>query len=395
MTGAATLNKIGLQTIELLSQVKTVDLPHGITNQEWPRALFAAEADRFELWAVNLGVFTSGHGSLDYRVREAESFERTLRRFMTGLNEALSEVLEYCRKDGNLPTQSEHDTTDDPTDEFEKSFDDLEDNAVQNVEEEIDLLLESVRDVINRLYKLSTRIRNPSSRTGSTKAQTYQQTDQDSGVNLFEVFESFDHDYVSSLFSQYRAQTVSRADVHGSDSASLHTEKNQAGADNVKTPIQIVLPQDNPTSSDEIECFLIRRIASSNVRRRQQFAYWRKHRNKLDQHYSAVTMPFITAKEQTLSQIQVKQQGAEVLAPTQFLTQSVTTASRLNVPQFELVDNRSTVSVSEYAPSAWQPGKEVMSFPDPPPRPLRDKYFECPYCFTLCPTNVLAPRAWK
>jgi len=90
-TGAATLSEIGLQTIQLLKQVKTVKPPPGIAGEEWPRALFAAEADRFELWAVNLGVFISGHGSLDYRVREAESFERSLRRFMTDLNESLDE----------------------------------------------------------------------------------------------------------------------------------------------------------------------------------------------------------------------------------------------------------------------------------------------------------------
>ena len=50
-----------------------------------------AEADRFELWAINMGLFSLSHGSLDYRVREAESLEHILRKFMTDINEALAE----------------------------------------------------------------------------------------------------------------------------------------------------------------------------------------------------------------------------------------------------------------------------------------------------------------
>lgn len=82
----------GLETLKLWKQVKAIDHPAGkTTSEEWLKALFAAEADRFELWAVNLGLFVSGHGSLDYRIREAESLERTLRRFMNDLNNSLIE----------------------------------------------------------------------------------------------------------------------------------------------------------------------------------------------------------------------------------------------------------------------------------------------------------------
>jgi hypothetical protein len=37
------------------------------------------------------GPFVSGHGSLDYRIREVESFERTIHRFMHDLNDCLIE----------------------------------------------------------------------------------------------------------------------------------------------------------------------------------------------------------------------------------------------------------------------------------------------------------------
>lgn len=87
----ATLAETGLETMKLFKQVKAIDNLARNTKHEWPKALFAAEADRFELWAINLGLFVSGHGSLDYRIREAESLERTLRRFMSDLNDSLVE----------------------------------------------------------------------------------------------------------------------------------------------------------------------------------------------------------------------------------------------------------------------------------------------------------------
>ena len=95
MAGATkpqTLNHTGLETIKLFKQIKAIDNFAGTTgHEEWPKAEFAAEADRFELWAMNLGLFVSGHGSLDYRVRQAESIGYTLRKFLTSLNNALAE----------------------------------------------------------------------------------------------------------------------------------------------------------------------------------------------------------------------------------------------------------------------------------------------------------------
>ena len=57
----------------------------------FPVAEFAVEFERFELWAVNLGLFITGHGSLDYRVREAERLAQTIRRFMKELVDSLTD----------------------------------------------------------------------------------------------------------------------------------------------------------------------------------------------------------------------------------------------------------------------------------------------------------------
>lgn len=89
------LSHMGLDTVKFFKQLDTIEKPGSasIDNRtfECLKTRLAGEADRFELWAVNLGLFVSGHGSLDYRVRDAEGIRDTLHRFMKGLNTSLQE----------------------------------------------------------------------------------------------------------------------------------------------------------------------------------------------------------------------------------------------------------------------------------------------------------------
>lgn len=69
---------------------------------------------------------------------------------------------------------------------------------------DFNVLLGSIRDPIDRLFKVSIRIRNPSTRLRSSKAIRYQQVDEEAGVDFLQAVQRFDYDYVSSLFLQYR-----------------------------------------------------------------------------------------------------------------------------------------------------------------------------------------------
>lgn len=83
------LADLGLEVFRLFQRLQTALSDEKF--QGWPAASFAAEAERFELWAVNLGLFVIGHGSLDYRVREADRLAQTIRRFLRELMESLVE----------------------------------------------------------------------------------------------------------------------------------------------------------------------------------------------------------------------------------------------------------------------------------------------------------------
>jgi hypothetical protein len=60
----------------------------GLGEHEYPLTI---EADRYELWVVNLGLFASAHASLDYRVRDADIIKDALSTFLTDLYDALDE----------------------------------------------------------------------------------------------------------------------------------------------------------------------------------------------------------------------------------------------------------------------------------------------------------------
>jgi hypothetical protein len=74
----------GLRSTTIVGQNHVSDINHTRKQQ------IATESDRFELWATNLGLFLSGHGSLDYRVRGADSLRVTLSIFLSDLKEAVA-----------------------------------------------------------------------------------------------------------------------------------------------------------------------------------------------------------------------------------------------------------------------------------------------------------------
>ncbi len=97
---SASLADLGFEALSLFQRIQAVDSDK--TSQEWPAALFTAEAERFELWAVNLGLFVVGHGSLDYRIREADRLAQTIRRFLQELMDSLAEGVILLTRTRNL-----------------------------------------------------------------------------------------------------------------------------------------------------------------------------------------------------------------------------------------------------------------------------------------------------
>ncbi|OPB37609.1 hypothetical protein A0O28_0045210 [Trichoderma guizhouense] len=325
-------------------------------SHESPKQLFLAQFDRFELWAVNLGVFVMGHGSLDYRIRD-------------------SATLAYLH--GDIEQEDEDEDTD----------------SCSDMESDMDLLLDSLKDPIDRLYKMAVWIRNPATRITSTKARNLQQIDEETNVDLFESFKKFDYEHISSLFLEYekhkaiQENPIAKAhDTVGNDETVFE--------DQVWEPTRKTLEPNKMEISNSKESYLVLRIAQANGIRRQQFAYWRKHKNKLREH-AAVVVEVPTHNLPTTSHIiQLEDKNEKVKAPL-----TVTTATQLR-PSHEIgnefgKENVMTLAVSEYAPSAWNPSKDIVSFPPAPKISTGIEFFECPYCYTICPASILSEKAWR
>ena len=295
--------------------------------------------------------------------------------------------------DGDGDEQSPDNNGDDGDDAEVEELDSESSGDNGTDESDLDLLLDGIRDPIDRLYKVSTKIRNPSSRLGSSRAMNYQQIDEETGVDFLRAIEQADHDHIGSLFLQYqKARALQECDT-------VEPPPNLIGGeddDGVWEPIRTVLAQHRAADS-----FLIGRIARANVRRRQHFAYRKMHREKLARHArasistqsgltSGTEIPSHPSFDRHISNDSFIPQ-AELAPPAA----SVTTATNLNLSRLEVGENQSTFTVSEYAPSTWQPARDAVAFPPPPTTQSGESFFECPYCFTLCPRGVLAAKAWK
>lgn len=395
------LADLGSNVIDLFRKVEKA-LKQG-ADEAWPEEYFVAESDRFELWAANMGLFVAGHGSLDYRVREAERLAQTLRRFMQDLINSLDDGeispnrLEIQGLDesktvlqmrpgasqenafGLFQTRPDSESPVDEDDEDDEEGVDME------------LLLDSVRDPIDRLFKMSTKIRNPSTRLGSSKAANHQQVDEETGVDFLEAIKGADVDYVKSAFLEYPKVKACQENYPAEETEGPPGEND----DGVWEPIRTVLTQERERERTGGNSYLIERIAQANSRRRQQFAYWAKHRDKLHNHtkaYQTQKGQLPTAQRHELSEFLSKLELTPGAVP------SVTTATNLNIARLESSEHRSNWTISEYAPSTRQAADASVDFP-PAPKIQRktptDKFFECPYCFFLCPREMLADKAWK
>jgi hypothetical protein len=92
---ALDLKSLGIEIFQLFSAVAILPEPRDARNVSALEAI-SVEAERFKLWAANLGLLVPGHGSLAYRLREAAGLESVISRFLTDLRDTLQEGAALC-----------------------------------------------------------------------------------------------------------------------------------------------------------------------------------------------------------------------------------------------------------------------------------------------------------
>lgn len=243
-------------------------------------------------------------------------------------------------------------------------------------EQELSLILESIAETINCLYKIATRIRNPATRILSKKVFQFKMTDRETGVDLAEEYALLDREHVREVFRDYRSTSVSNP-----------LEERE------------ISPQDLNSARREPLEVLPHRLAQANTIRRKQFAYWSRHRKKLDAVPQTAAQAIRVQRAQsprasyTLVPVARSIHEEHSVVPSQ-----PTTATTLDPAKIDLGDTKSVVTVSDFAGSirsASTTKREATELPEPPARLKGRRYFECPYCLTLCSGTYLERRAWR
>ncbi|KAL2861218.1 uncharacterized protein BJX67DRAFT_367070 [Aspergillus lucknowensis] len=325
---------------EIRSKFRYLEGSGAVNEPKWGKC--DNEMQRFELWARNLGLYTGGHSSLDYRFRDAQLlFDHTLS-LLKDFARILAQLLRVVES-AEGPNEQE-------------ISDDSEEEDVSSYQEKplFELLTESASATIDKLYRLAFKIRNPATRLGSSKALGYREVDKETGVDLIEQFSLVDHQYIRELFRSYD---------------STHTE----------------------------DYYLIPRLAKANTRRRQQFRYWKKRREA----FELLSLADIVDEDTGLHHKDIPREQQEHLAvpgmePLVNLAPSQpSTATWLNVEKVKLEDDMSVISAVSFLPSRDDQDADSVSLPPPPQIGPEVKEFECPYCFTVCPQKLANQKNWE
>ena len=213
------------------------------------------------------------------------------------------------------------------------------------------IVLENAKLIIDRLYKLSFKIRNPATRLGFSRARSYCAIDGETGVDLMKRYAYFDLRHVAEIMARYWRM-----------------------------------------SPEECEnCGLVLRLARANTNRRRQFGQWRRHRLKLENVEKALTQRMetdsnIKAVPSLLKAPRAIEKGVPSLPYT---------ATRLDENNINLNDTDSAVSSSSHAISFAENHEHDVIIQPLPKKFCTGKEFECPFCHILCSKRICNKTAWE
>ncbi|OCL10029.1 hypothetical protein AOQ84DRAFT_375290 [Glonium stellatum] len=323
------------------------------------------EQGRFRVWSGNLGALQKGHSSLDYRLRDSPLLQTNVLKLLNELGANLSEAVAVV-SGGRLPfeQQAKPDGSENGDDVWSQDEEDSDEDEAPKTELEQRFL--DIVDIIDNLYKLSVRIRSPTLRSRSLKAASYRPVDPDTGIDIFEQYASFDLQHTQELLSHIRF-----------DSSAQRAEEDD---------------------------YLVERLSKAITLRRRQFKYWRRHRDKLGASSSIEDIkPQLPLGQQEIVKVESppdKTSETGALNVTKEPTSEWTPKSLLSGTEVtqhhhsldEVVDIQ---SITSYATTTRDLAGRGIELPSPPKTATRERDFECPYCFIICPARYGKGRAWR
>lgn len=194
------------------------------------------------------------------------------------------------------------------------------------------VLLEAIGSIIDRLYRLAFKIRNPALRIGLQKCLNDRQTVPESEKLLIESFRQTDVARITDILLSHRSN------------GSIYKDS-----------------------------FLVSRLANANTNRRRQFAYWkyRKARADIQSNLGLTGIGAAIPKPSTASSLNTDDFAYD--------TKSISS---------EMSSNASDIPGSDIT-------DRHVAIPRPPSLQTGAKEFECPYCYTILSSKSHRGVKWE
>ena len=213
------------------------------------------------------------------------------------------------------------------------------------------IVLENIKLIIDRLYKLAFQVRNPATRMGLSKARDYRDIDQETGVDAMDFYASLDLKHLAEIAAQFWSKSQEECESH----------------------------------------YLIQRLARANTHRRRQFGQWRRHKLKQDNAEKAVLQ---ILENKPTAQVPPTFTSFNQSSEKEIISLPSTT-TKLDEDMVNLIDTSSVITSSTYAVVFKDDDEKAINIPQLPKKHCSGEAFECPYCYILCSKRVSKAMAWK
>ncbi|KAL8364658.1 hypothetical protein RB595_003778 [Gaeumannomyces hyphopodioides] len=370
----------------------------GLAKPEGRR--LAGEEQRFRLWAHSLGLHQKGHSSLDYRVRDAIVVRRSLADVLGDLKENLDSL--YSILSGERSPAGGNDTVNTTRMENEEEDEEEEEEGLGREEEkededsvapssessfdEVDFRVQSVEELLDGLYSLATKIRNPKNRPQRGTADLYKHVPVQLRAQHIQEREAAETAIVAYVQRQQLLESLRSGVLPKREDTTLSVEET---LDLYASP----------------ENWIIRRTGMANARRKQQFLYWKEHAERISRGPTEDAPPPLPAMESSMPQTQPPDGAAEAGAPGRMVDavgggvpqgSLATSATLLDGNAIKPHDLRSVISYHSRLSTVIDLTGQKLEWPPPPAldTPI-EKFFTCAYCKILCPRTYLSEGLWR
>ncbi|KAK6610941.1 hypothetical protein H4I96_02539 [Botrytis cinerea] len=329
---------------EIARNVATV-FARGRAKQLEPhlRSELENELGRFKIWAGNLGVFAPGRASVDYRLRDDADVKEVLIQMLDRLRQSTKQAMDppVILEEEEEEESEKDDSSDSSEDSMAISLDSESDAESETDDlpslhsaEVVATALNTIKDTITRLYRLSTIIKKPSSANENVKVANFIAKDED-----------------STELTEFQTS--------------------------VRWQIEFRLPDASPT--------LLDRLVEAAVFRRRKLEYRERHKEKLKQGVErSFASDFVLSLEP--KDLAIRPAGAQHRGTPILRRKSSSARGSISTMQYSATE----------ASSSAVARREQLDVPAPPSKSEGEvKETVCPYCFRIVDKEDMIHARWK